>query len=696
MATKEEQAPSGLSEDVLRAIEAVLPEDAPPGHEAHGKVRFNANHQWPMASFVYKSAGRTPFQATLGNCHTREYTERVARACYLMFEGGASQDEVKQRRAEIYKAIKEAKDGKDGRPVDTAKRQRPSRAKSANSGDAQAQTNGSSSASATVAAEAAEAPAESEAVVAENGALQNGAPTSAEAPPSHSPPAEGAGAPVDKESTAPGNQGSPSAADDLGVQEAPAGHEVWKVPIRKDSHNNTIWCFCPAGPDGKQKKFSVNIARANGNEEYATRVLRHCMALMLDGTPRADVEPIREGLMFRKPFVRTSAKEEPDVKKEMKKEPEVKAEPTERKIDTEDAPPESRAHQKVHFTEQKQNAYFKFRHEDGTVTRGQATVRAAGGSAEDAKRIARVMWHKLEQGMQKAEMEAYREELYRRINPDGPAAPAKAAHGSTGPSKKRRREGERFKESALVEQLRQQGRLAGAMRLYGRDPAKKNATVNGIYAKVAGGHGGASAWEKIGEEKNKRCVYFAKEKSRWKISEALGDEKHFAFLKVKDGGKALPWELTPPESAWKFFDGKETGWTEDVAVRCLQVEDESAPSSKRVKTDEAEVKTEGKEESSSGSSSGTGSDSEASDDSSGGSSGSASPEKGGAPPASSKATASGTVAPLGQGSGGAVLVSSGRKACAKLLVRSGLRCLCHFSHIRDCPDRRSAGNPNAT
>jgi len=699
----EEQASEGLSEDVLTAIEAVLPDDAPPGHEAHGKVRFQAAHKWPMAQFTFNSANgdRIPFQATLGHCQTPEITQRVARACYVMFEGGSAIEEVKAFRQGVYKAIQEAKNGgKNGGPVDTGKK-RPSRKTNSNA-VAQAQTNGSASAPAP-----AEAPAESEAS-AENG----------QAPPASSPPAEKEPAPADKEPRAmSANQGSP--ADEC-VREAPAlsedtqdvpkEHKVWEVPLRKDNCNNTIWCFCPPGPDGKQKKFSVNIARANSNEEDAKRIARLCMAQILDGVARADVEQFRESLLLphlqrprkegivssegskpvpvKKEEVKKEVKKE-EVKKEVKQEP-AEAEPTERKIDTEDAPPDSIAHSKVKFDKKSKAARFRIRHEDGTDMSFQATVKACNGSLDDAMRIARVLCHKgLHEGLSKEALEVYRDEMFRRIGGGNSHGGGSKAAGAGGSSKKRRRDGERFKESALIEQLRQQGKLTGAMRLHGRDPAKKNATVNGIYAKVDGGYAGVPAWQKIGEEKNKRCAFFAKEKSRWKISEELGDEKHFAFLKVKDGGKALPWELAPPDFAWKFFDGKEEGWKEDTQVLCSQVEDESAPSAKRVKSEGSEVKKEQEEESSSDS--GSGSDSEASDNSSGGSSGSSSPQAAG----SSKATASGAAAPSGPGPDG--ILFPNRKAAAKMLVRSGLRCSCHFSHLRDCPDRRSAvGNTPAT
>jgi len=98
------------AQQVSEAVLAVLPDDAPAGHIAHAKVKYQAKMASPVASFVFSSldGGRIPAQTTLGACGSREATERVARAMYLRFEEGSSKDEVLQFRKACYEKLRVA------------------------------------------------------------------------------------------------------------------------------------------------------------------------------------------------------------------------------------------------------------------------------------------------------------------------------------------------------------------------------------------------------------------------------------------------------------------------------------------------------------------------------------------------------------------------------------------------------------
>merc|ERR1719506_4117 len=102
----------------------------------------------------------------------------------------------------------------------------------------------------------------------------------------------------------------------------------------------------------------------------------------------------------------------------------------------------------------------------------------------------------------------------------------------------------------------------------GRDSAKKNASVNGIYAPMAAGHDGLPAYEKVGEKNGEpatRFLYYSAQKKRWKISDSVGDTKNgFAFVKLTVE-KAPPVDLG--NARWSVFDRKSEGYNEDPAVR---------------------------------------------------------------------------------------------------------------------------------
>merc|ERR1712129_691209 len=104
----------------------------------------------------------------------------------------------------------------------------------------------------------------------------------------------------------------------------------------------------------------------------------------------------------------------------------------------------------------------------------------------------------------------------------------------------------------------------------GRDPSKRNASINGVYALLEQQLDGMPAYKLVGDG-HTRFLFFNSEKTRWKVSDVLGDaKKGFAYVKVAKG------ELTGPHApalkgSWEVFDGKEEGYSVDSAVSCSLV-----------------------------------------------------------------------------------------------------------------------------
>ncbi|CAK0838503.1 unnamed protein product [Prorocentrum cordatum] len=198
---------------------------------------------------------------------------------------------------------------------------------------------------------------------------------------------------------------------------------------------------------------------------------------------------------------------------------------------------------------------------------------------------------------------------------------------------------------------------------------KKNASINGLYARRAADHDGHGAYEKVGADAavRPRFLYFWREKSRWKIDNKIPSEKSgFAYLKV--AGVASP-ANAGPDCQWHVCDDKGEGYSKDPGVRCLEVAPRPGASA-----GEARPAPPASQDvsSSDDSSSDDGGDQTSGDDESSSASGSEQPAQKGA-----------TALAAGRQPGGAVR----RRACAKMLVRSGLRCVCHFRPVRDCPGR---------
>ena len=99
---------------MLEALEAVLPEDAPPGHEAWRKVQYRISNDPGRSPFAHFTIGSHRFQATLSSCITEQALLRMTRACYVRALDGQPKESVLEFRNQIFKRIKEIKTGGDG------------------------------------------------------------------------------------------------------------------------------------------------------------------------------------------------------------------------------------------------------------------------------------------------------------------------------------------------------------------------------------------------------------------------------------------------------------------------------------------------------------------------------------------------------------------------------------------------------
>lgn len=346
---------------------------------------------------------------------------------------------------------------------------------------------------------------------------------------------------------------------------------------------------------------------------------------------------------------------------------------------TEDAPLHSEAHKKVRYANSTQSCPFVFRTSDGQKIPFQTTVRAAGSSMEAAMRIARMCYHKFELGLAKPEVEQYRAEAYERLRNGMGITPKETKRKPRAPKEPKPKETKELPKAKAakgkkksfaikasdLKQLNEQGRLQGALRIFGRDAKKKNATVNGIYL-LSKKFEGSAAYERFcpsGDDGDdlQRWLFYAKDKSRWKISEALGHHHNFAFLKVTDGGKSPPFEAQP-DAAWMFYDGKGK-WQKDLSVKCVAFK-LAPPKDAKQATQRSQPEEEESSDSASSSTDSEGGDTcDSSDDHS-----------------ADPAGAAGAAVPR-------PVVRTRSRACAKMMVRAGRRCSCHFRNLSDCPGR---------
>ncbi|CAE7872814.1 unnamed protein product, partial [Symbiodinium microadriaticum] len=79
----------------------LLPADAPAGHIAHKRVRFDAK-DGNRAMFRFKGQH---FQTCTTKAGTRHAAEVIARACWMRFEDGEDKDAVTAFRNRCYEVV---------------------------------------------------------------------------------------------------------------------------------------------------------------------------------------------------------------------------------------------------------------------------------------------------------------------------------------------------------------------------------------------------------------------------------------------------------------------------------------------------------------------------------------------------------------------------------------------------------------
>jgi len=294
----------------------------------------------------------------------------------------------------------------------------------------------------------------------------------------------------------------------------------------------------------------------------------------------------------------------------------------------------------------------------------QTTFKGCGGSKAACEHLARLCIDQFEQGLSRDEVMNWRDEMYAKIAESHSGQPQSAAPKTGEPAAKKPKNGKKVNGKAglesVREQLRSEGRLEGAVHVKGRDEKKKNASVNGVYALTKIGFEGKPAYAKA-DGSVVRVLFYSARKSRWKINDSLNDASGgFAFAKASDGGAAAP----GPSLTWQVFDGGGAGYNEDSELRCEPFASGGGRTagSQDSDSDNAEEASTGSESSASDDAAST---SESGDDES--------EAAGQSPPAQ----ASPPVRRVPHYRGPPA------RACAKMLVNSGLRCARTFSLLSE-------------
>jgi len=363
----------------------------------------------------------------------------------------------------------------------------------------------------------------------------------------------------------------------------------------------------------------------------------------------------------------------------------------------EDAPAASLAHQRVKLNAEKRYYTFKLRR-DGVRSEIFVTLGSTGDDHDASAKICRLCYVKMESGASKDEVIAYRNELLK--------------HMWSGQTKQAP---QKMDSQMVIGQLEKEGKLAGAVQINGRDPDKKNSSVNGIYSLLTQGVDGAPAYEHVAGGSKKWFLYYSSEKKRWKISNTLGGSANVAYIQ-NDGDIGVPPSDLQRKNRWRIFVSKKQGYEKDKAVVCTKYGDapevEKKQTKKQEETEEAsDEKGTDDESSNEEEDGGTAAQvaSETADSSSGSSASSSRGDESSAseqlpvPRASVKTKPSKKSLVMvtvyqtpdagpkrsAEQLSGASLEKRGR-VCAKMMVRTGWRCPCHFSLWKDCRLRAAA------
>eukprot|EP00929_Paragymnodinium_shiwhaense_P003313 TRINITY_DN10377_c0_g1_i1.p1 TRINITY_DN10377_c0_g1~~TRINITY_DN10377_c0_g1_i1.p1 ORF type:complete len:1081 (-),score=215.82 TRINITY_DN10377_c0_g1_i1:53-3295(-) len=87
---------------------SLLPEDAPQGHVAYQKLKFDDKPNRMLVFFHYadrREGTKTHFQVTINQAGSLQAAQRIARVCYLKFEEGWSKEEVVAYKRSIFEKL---------------------------------------------------------------------------------------------------------------------------------------------------------------------------------------------------------------------------------------------------------------------------------------------------------------------------------------------------------------------------------------------------------------------------------------------------------------------------------------------------------------------------------------------------------------------------------------------------------------
>lgn len=705
--------PAKLGDPEPEAHQSSTPADAPTGHKAWEKVKYlssqNQRQGRGLCYFIFDppSGSKIRFQTTVLNSNgSVDDAMRIARLCYMKFESGAQKAEVEAYRNELYKKCTDHIEKGKEQSTENGEPPKKKRASGARK-KPEPETNGQSAALNRSHVEAKLAGTVR--VTGRNEDKKNSS-------------INGVYSPI------PGGFGDAVAYKKMGDANSrylffSKRKSRWKI---SDELNDTTngFAFAPASdgpsvnPDQCQGlRWAVFDGKAEGfNVDTQVQVVPFASN---PGVAKENVEDPAENVSSSE--AAGNAQQPTEV--------------------LDDAPPDSAAHRvvKLHQGRNGQNPHcrFVYVHQDGSKFPCQTTVSKSGGSVEAALRIARLCYAKFETGATKEEVEGFKTLLYAKCTGVSDPSVKKKTHEE--PSIKPEKDAE-----DPLEKLRRRGQLEAAIKIEGRDAEKKNSSMNGVYVVLQSGFGGFRAYQKVGDGPH-RVLFYSSKKNRWKVNDSLDDSKGgFAWVS-SEGGSTLPCDLGG-KAKWRIFDGKEKGYTEDPGVRCIAlgtgVSQEVKRKRGRPSLGLAEVPKEPKgkrgrprkdlessgpkgapSEQSSASSSGSSDNDEESDadsagsDSSEGSSSSGSAAKKENDAKEVSTVVSGTssqqpvLADLSQSplaaspdvsaphtndldqAGGTQKVQLHSmekgwpprgKACAKMLVRSHLRCICHHAYMWDC------------
>lgn len=431
--------------------------------------------------------------------------------------------------------------------------------------------------------------------------------------------------------------------DDIG--DAPEGHEAWDKIQTGFRTGTTIpeYRFNFKNALGERVAFQTTVLASGGSEQMAQRIARLCYIRFTQGYDKSNVIAYRDELYSKakaSPHIRLSSAVGSKKTSNADTEPatlplgdtnRASAEVTDSAllpvVDIGDALEGHEAWQQIRTKSNgdKDPVFrFHFQKSPGEKIAFQTTLLAAGGSHEMAQRVARLCYVRFTEGYDKASVTTYRDELYFKLNGGRPPPKKRHAPGSEKTSRKRlRAAGEQKVRKLLIE-----GRAAGS----------KNESINGVYVLQSNLPEGLIAYKKLKSEDAPRFLIYSDAKERWRISPALDAEKtSFAYIMASDGGASPPLS-TASGPSWQVFSGKDEGYSIDPDVRCLPFNGEDIPESQD-------------------SYSYSSSDSES---------------------AHSEPSAPAKAAPA--------KAAPRQRGFAKMLVRSGLRCACHFTYVRYCPD----------